>query len=39
MASPLPACARSLGVRSTAIWCLLCAPDPVAHRSLYGTSV
>ncbi|CAI9552032.1 unnamed protein product [Staurois parvus] len=32
-------CVRSLGVRSTAIWCALCPPDTVEHRSSYGTSV
>ncbi|CAI9535155.1 unnamed protein product [Staurois parvus] len=39
MASPHPACARSLGARSTAIWCPLCPPDTVEHRSAYGTIV
>ncbi|CAI9612252.1 unnamed protein product [Staurois parvus] len=39
MASPPPACARSLGVRSTAIWCPLCPLDTVEHRSSDGTSV
>ncbi|CAI9587906.1 unnamed protein product, partial [Staurois parvus] len=32
-------CARSLGVRSTAIWCPLCPQDTVKHRSSDGTSV
>ncbi|CAI9589931.1 unnamed protein product [Staurois parvus] len=36
---PHPACASSLGACSTAIWCLLCPPDTVKHRSLDGTSV
>ncbi|CAI9552416.1 unnamed protein product [Staurois parvus] len=39
MASPHPACARSLGARSTAIRCPLCPPDTVKHRSSDGTSV
>ncbi|CAI9550032.1 unnamed protein product [Staurois parvus] len=39
MASPPPACARSLGARSTAIWCLLSPPDTEEHGSSYRTSV
>ncbi|CAI9606177.1 unnamed protein product, partial [Staurois parvus] len=37
--SPHPACACSLGASSTAIWCPLCPPDTVKHRSSDGTSV
>ncbi|CAI9541394.1 unnamed protein product [Staurois parvus] len=39
MASLHPACARSLGARSTVIRCPLCPPDTVEHRSSDGTSV
>ncbi|CAI9619700.1 unnamed protein product [Staurois parvus] len=39
MASPHPACARSLGARSTTIRCPLCPSDTVEHRLSYGTSV
>ncbi|CAI9599265.1 unnamed protein product [Staurois parvus] len=39
MASPPPACARSLGERSIAIRCPLCPLDTVEHRSSYGTSL
>ncbi|CAI9549669.1 unnamed protein product [Staurois parvus] len=39
MASPPPACAHSLGARSTAIWCPLCPLDRCSTVSSDGTSV